>query len=308
MTAGDTGVRLTERLEQTRLIPLRNTDAGIADLDFNLHLIAADGAFFYQNVDVTAFGEFNRIPDKVGNDLLQAQRIANDVIRHVVFNIKRQLKAFVVRRVREQRHHLIERTAQRERNTLQDQLARFQLGEVEHVVDDRQQVVGRTFNGVQVIALSRVKLAFQRQAGKADHAIERRTQLVRHIGKEFRLNTCRFLGALFRQIQLNVLDLHLLQRFAQVGRGLVNVVLHLFVIRRQRHGHRVDAVLQHVQLTQHKPFHPAVELAAADAVNRINHVADGARHVAHQAPAEDQRNANAEQHHHARDKNFFVLL
>ena len=308
MTAGDAGVRLTERLEQTRLVALRNPDAGIADLDFNLDLIAADRAFLYQDVDITAFGELNGIPDKVGYDLLQAQRIANNVIRHVVFNIKRQLQAFVVRRVREQRHHFIQRAAQREGDTLEDQLARFQLGEVQHVVNDRQQVVGRAFNGMQVIPLSGVELAFQGQTGKADHAIERCTQLVRHIGKEFRFNPRRFLGALFRQIQLNVLDLHLLQRFAQVGRRLVNVVLHLFVIGRQRHRHRVDAVFQHVQLAQHKPFHTAVELSPANAVNRVNHVADGTRHVAHQAPAEDQRNADAEQHHHAGNEDLFVLL
>ena len=159
-----------------------------------------------------------------------------------------------------------------------------------------------------MIALRRVKLAFQRQAGKADHPIERCTQLVRHIGKEFRFNPRRFLGALFRQIQLNVLDLHLLQRFAQVRRRLVNVMLHLFVIGRQRHGHRVDAVFQHIQLAQHKTFYAAVELSPADAVNSIDHIADGARYVAHQAPAEDQCNTNTEQHHHARDKNLFVLL
>src|SRR5690606_38396476 len=98
--------------------------------------------------------------------------------RHVVFNVQRQLKPFVVRRVRQQRNHLIKRTAQRERNALQNQLARFQLGEVQHVINDRQQIVGRTFNGVQVIALGGVKLALQGQAGKANHAIERRTQLV----------------------------------------------------------------------------------------------------------------------------------
>ncbi len=85
-------------------------------------------------------------------------------------------------------------------------------------------------------------------------------------------------------------------------------MLHLFVIRRQRHRHRVDAVFQHIQLAQHKAFHPAVELSPADAVNRVDHVTDRPRHIAHQAPAEDQRNADAEQHHHARDENFFVLL
>ena len=96
MTTGDTGIRLAERLEQTRLIALGNTNPGIADLNLNLYLVVTERAFFYQNVDVAAFGEFNGVANKIGNDLLKAQRIADDVIRHVVFDVKRQFKAFVV--------------------------------------------------------------------------------------------------------------------------------------------------------------------------------------------------------------------
>ena len=115
--------------------------------------------------------------------------------------------------MRQQGDHFIKRSAQQERNTLQDQLPGFQLGKVEHVIDDRQQIVGRTFDGGQVVALRSVEIGFQRQAGKADHPIERGAQFVGHIGQEFRLNARRLLGALFRQVQLDVLDLHLLKRF-----------------------------------------------------------------------------------------------
>ncbi len=90
---------------------------------------------------------------------------------------------------------------------------------------------------MQMVTLGRVQLAFERQTGEANHPVQRRAQLVRHVRQELRLNTCRLLRTFFRQIQLHVLDLHLLQRFAQVRGGLVNVVLHLFVISRQRHRH-----------------------------------------------------------------------
>ena len=66
---------------------------------------------------------------------------------------------------------------------------------------------------MQMIALGWIKLRFQRQAGKANHAIQWRTQLVRHIGQELRFNARRLLGTLFGQIQLDVLDLHLFQGF-----------------------------------------------------------------------------------------------
>ena len=54
-----------------------------------------------------------------------------------------------------------------------------------------------------------------------------------HVRQELRLNTGRLLGALFGQIQLDVLDLHLLQGFTQVGGGLIDVMLHLLMVGRQ---------------------------------------------------------------------------
>ena len=85
-------------------------------------------------------------------------------------------------------------------------------------------------------------------------------------------------------------------------------MLHLFMIRRQRHRHGVDPVFQHIQFAEHKTFHAAIKLAPADAVNGIHHVANRPGHVAHQSPAKDQRDADAEQHHHAGDEDLFVLL
>ena len=122
---------------------------------------------------------------------------------------------------------------------------------------------------------------------------------MRHIGKELGLDARGLLGALFRQIQLDVLNLHLLQRFAQIRGCLIDIVLHLLVVGRQRHRHRVNAVFQHIQLAEHKTFNAAIQLAAADAVNGVDHITNRSGHVAHQAPAENQRNADTKQHHDA---------
>ena len=131
---------------------------------------------------------------------------------------------------------------------------------------------------------------------------------MRHIGEEFGFDSRRFLRAFFRQVQLDVLDFHLFKRFPQIRCRLIDVMLHLFVVGRQRHGHGVDTVFQHIQLAEHKAFDAAIKLAPADAVNGIHHIADRPGHVAHQPPAEDQRNTDTEQHHHAGDKDLFVLL
>ena len=87
VAAGDAGIGLTEGLEQPRLIALRNADAGIADLDFNLHFVIADGALFDQHVNIAVLGELDGVADQVGDHLLKTQRIADDVVRHVIFNV-----------------------------------------------------------------------------------------------------------------------------------------------------------------------------------------------------------------------------
>ncbi len=67
-----------------------------------------------------------------------------------------------MRRMGQQRHHFIQRGAQQEGDTFEDQFPGFQLREVQHIVDDGQQVVSRTLNGVQMIALGGVEIGFQR--------------------------------------------------------------------------------------------------------------------------------------------------
>ncbi len=97
VTTGNARIGLAESLEQTRLIALRNTNAGIPDLHFNLDFVITERPFFDQNVDVAALGELNRVAHQIGNDLLQAQRVANDVIRHIIFNIERQFQTLIMR-------------------------------------------------------------------------------------------------------------------------------------------------------------------------------------------------------------------
>ena len=92
VTTGNARIGLAESLEQTRLIALRNTDAGIPDLHFNLDFVITERPFFDQNVDVAAL-----VAHQIGNDLLQAQRVANDVIRHIIFNIERQFQPLIMR-------------------------------------------------------------------------------------------------------------------------------------------------------------------------------------------------------------------
>ena len=84
-------------------------------------------------------------------------------------------------------HPALERLAQREEPDLELHLARLDLRQVEDVVDQGEQVVGRGEDVVQVLLLLLVHLAEQlllQDLGEADDRVQRRPQLVAHVGQE----------------------------------------------------------------------------------------------------------------------------
>ena len=85
-------------------------------------------------------------------------------------------------------------------------------------------------------------------------------------------------------------------------------MLHLFVIGGQRHRHRVNAVFQNAEFSQHVALNAAVELAATDAVNGGDHIADRAGNIAHQAISKQHGKTEAEEQHQRGNKHLFVLL
>ena len=90
-------------------------------------------------------------------------------------------------------HHrdaALEGFLQRERRELELDLPRFDLGEVEHVVDEREQVVSGGQDVVEVLRLLFVDIAdhpLAQHLREADDRVQRRPQLVRHVGEEVRL-------------------------------------------------------------------------------------------------------------------------
>jgi hypothetical protein len=61
------------------------------------------------------------------------------------------------------------------------------LREIEDVVDDRHQALGRGPDGADEIALLVVELRLREEIGHADDAVHRRPDLVRHVGEELGL-------------------------------------------------------------------------------------------------------------------------
>ena len=88
---------------------------------------------------------------------------------------------------RQQVQRVLDAGAQIERLALQLQLAGFDLGEVEDVVDDREQRFAAGIDRLHVTVLLVVQRGFQQQAGHGDDAVHGRADLVAHVGQELRL-------------------------------------------------------------------------------------------------------------------------
>ncbi len=112
----------------------------------------------------------------------------------VRIDVEQQLDAFLMRALREQVDDFFDDLADVEVLRFEPQLAGFDLREVENVVDDGEQRVGRALDGRGEAALARIELRIEQQLGHAEHAVHGRTDFVRHARQEFALGLARGFG------------------------------------------------------------------------------------------------------------------
>src|SRR3982074_876373 len=101
--------------------------------------------------------------------------------------------------------------------------AGFDLGEVENVVDQRQQVLCSALDAVESLFLPRRKVAVnsvQHERRVADERVDWRPQLVRNAREEFRLEPVRLLQLARLPLEPGVL-------FGEIGRCRLNSLLEL---------------------------------------------------------------------------------
>ena len=75
-------------------------------------------------------------------------------------------------------------SARPERRLLRVEAAGVDLGVVEHVVDDDEQVMAALFDQIEILPLLRIEGAGLQQMGEADDRVHRGADLVAHRGKE----------------------------------------------------------------------------------------------------------------------------
>ena len=147
-------------------------------------------------------GELDGIADQVGDHLAQAHRVAAHFAGHVLGNVAGDFQALGLRAFGKQFDHVVDVVAHRKGDVLEVEFAGLDLGEVENVVDDLEQLLAGALRGLGQVALVVGERRFQQQLGHAQNAVHRRPDLVAHVGKELRLGDVGGFGSLLGAQQL----------------------------------------------------------------------------------------------------------
>ena len=213
----------------------RNANARVLHRQLNA---AAAGLGRDAQANRTAVGELDGIGQQVFHHLLDPLAVGNDAGRRVLVDGHFKVQMFLPGQRLKSAFQRIRQADQSQCLGLQFELAGFHLGNVQNVVDQVQQVVaGRVDRlGKAHLLFVQVALRVVRQQPRQDQrAVQRRTQLVRHVGQELRLvaaGPCQLLGARFK-FSLNIAQRHILvvQRQSLLGQphvGLFQLSLLVF--------------------------------------------------------------------------------
>ena len=237
-------VRLREGLEQAVLHFRWDANARIDDVEAQHGVRRRLALFEDAHHHLAALGELDGVADEVEENLAQAARIAAQAAGHVRQDGARELDALALRPLRQHVERPLDCLHQIKVERLEGELAGLDLGEIQNVVDDRQQIVRAVEHGLGELALLRLQRCVEEQAGHADDGVHRRANLVAHVGEELALRVRRMLGVGLRDFQRR-LRLFALDRGGDVLRHelqqvavLVAVTIHAGVMLHREHSER----------------------------------------------------------------------
>ena len=145
--------------------------------------------------------ELHGVGQQVHQHLPQAPRVAFERFRHARAHLAHHVDLPALDLIGHQVDGVVEGGGQVEGHALDLQVSGFDLREVEDVVDHREQVLGRSAHGLRVVVLLGRQRRVQQQARHADHAVERRADLVAHVGEKLALGAAAVFGALAGRVQ-----------------------------------------------------------------------------------------------------------
>ena len=180
-----------------------DSDAGVTNGEMQRHAVLGLLLLHRDGQHNLAFGgELHRVAQDVQDHLAQASSIAHDGLGHISGDVESQLQALLSGAQCQHLRGVAHGFAQLELGVFQIQVPRLNLREVEDVVDELQQRFARRSHDAEVILLFGGQTCFQRQRGHPENGVERRANLVAHVGEKRALGHGGVLGSPLRRFEL----------------------------------------------------------------------------------------------------------
>ena len=180
-------IGLLEGIEETHDLLRAQAQTGILHGKTDPAARTVDGLQTRFQPDRAFLGEFDRIIEEIEQDLPETHAIAAQSLRNRRVDIDKQRQALFLRLQFSNRRDPGNQLVEIEGRRFELELAGFDLGEIEDVVDQILQVPAGAADFFQVVALLRRQPGFQRQVRHADHGIDRRPDFVAHVREEIPL-------------------------------------------------------------------------------------------------------------------------
>jgi hypothetical protein len=196
-------VGLDERLEDGPELLRGDADPGVGHTEVELRP-AVVGRSREGDADhhFAAVGELGGVADQIVDDLPEAAHVPDEPVRDVVVDLAGDLESLPLRTHRDRLEGVPQDVAQGERGGVEVELAGLDLGEVEDVVDDGEERIGRRLDQLQVLALRPGEVGPEGELGHPDDAVHRGADLVAHVRQELPPRLVRGLGRFLGLVQL----------------------------------------------------------------------------------------------------------
>ena len=125
-------------------------------------------------------GEFECVPDEVGEHLAETKGIANQPVGNRGHRVRDEFDVLLDHRGPERLGDLLQHLTETERRLFELQLVRFDLREVQNVVENPQEVARRGVSHADVLMRLGRKIRFESQPAHVDDRVHRSTNLVTH--------------------------------------------------------------------------------------------------------------------------------
>jgi hypothetical protein len=179
--------------EQAVVQMLRNAHSGIAHGDAEVHALALIGDQPDRQPDFPDNCKLDRIAEQIEQHLTKPSGIAAQDPRHIRRHIEKQCHVLFSRARLDDCHRAIEQHAQVEIDAIEVEPTGFHAGQIEDVVDDREESLPGFVDGIDVVALLLAERRLEQHAGHADNRVHRFADLVAHGGEKQGLGLVRLL-------------------------------------------------------------------------------------------------------------------